>query len=237
MLPVSAAPVYPEIQLSAQTSRAVRATVAMYTDKGYYTVELPELALSAPVGADPSKDPARSVTVAIALPDKGATILETWIASATVTQGKPEWVAAGLITCFPPQYNPLKPHEVRTPDPHNTPMPVPTADPAVTPLVAVRAPGLERTDCPIPFSDALVIRLERPVVPETFDAGSGTSIIGITLDPTAKVIAADVLESSHVPGFDGATQRAAQQTIYTPAIAFCKPTYGRYIFKASYHNN
>ncbi|MGH8163649.1 MAG: energy transducer TonB, partial [Rhodanobacteraceae bacterium] len=63
---------------------------------------------------------------------------------------------------------------------------------------------------------------------------SAMVLVKITIMPDGSVGDASVYQSSGLPAFDDATLDAARRATYAPAIAYCKPTVGAYLFKAKF---
>jgi len=225
--------------LYAPSARSVVARLGAFTDRGFYSIALPERTLAPVPTASPrpfDRFAYRAVPVAVRFPDD-LTVYELWVHEARATAGDTDWTKAGTVECTPPEGDPRVPR-VSNPDPaataSPTPEPLPTADPAIAPAIALLSPGLETLACPHPFVDARALVPVAPDYPFARAMEDGTSLVEITIDPTGSPVGSYVYKPSSEPAYDIATVQAATLTTYAPAIAFCRPIYSRYIFRAEF---
>jgi len=134
------------------------------------------------------------------------------------------WVEnAGGAHCYPP-----------LPDEHVTltaASPPPARERAVL-EAKIREP-YGRTDCAMPFQNVRALNIVEPDFRPANAIFAGTAIIEVLVMPDGKSAAAKIVQTSGTPGFDDAALDAAHKTTYTPAIAYCLPTIGRYSYKAN----
>jgi hypothetical protein len=225
--------------LYAPGARSVVATLGAFTDRGFFTIALPEQALKPVSTASPKpfdRYSYRAAPLAVRFPDS-VTVYELWVHDARATAGDTDWVKSGAAECTAPEGDPRVPYVPKidpaaTPSP--TPEPLPTVDPAVVPIVAVRAPDLETLSCPRPFVNARAVVPVAPDYPFARAMENATSLVEITIGPTGTPVGSYVYRPSSELAFDIATVQAAMHTTYAPAIAFCRPIYSRYIFHADF---
>ncbi len=136
------------------------------------------------------------------------------------------WVEEAGVPCYPPDGG--QPPVVRQgPLMERPPVPGDTVIAA-----AIRAP-YGRMDCAQPFSPVRALTIVEPGFPPRQATFPGTALVEVTVSADGKVSDAKLIGSSHTSGFDQAALDAAKISKYAPANAYCLPTVGHYLYKAT----
>jgi TonB family protein len=91
------------------------------------------------------------------------------------------------------------------------------------------------TNCAEPFREALVTEPVSPNYPEPVHRGiQGVAQVLVTLNPGGSLADAKLFQSSGEINFDNAALRAARESSYESAVAYCQPVPGSYLFKVSF---
>ena len=223
----------------ASDPRTVRGHIIARTDHGWYQIEFPDQRLAAAslhYVRHGNTTPAIRVAESPILYARFAqplTIVSAWVQDAMAT-GDGVWAARGSVTCDPPQRDPLdfsEPRIAKLAPVDLAPFLVP---PGSSSAIAAAAPtaAYGSTDCLVPFATARATNLVPPQAP--FGSGPATSLIEILLAHNGEVQDAEVMRTSGDRRLDAAALQAARQTTYSPAIAYCRPVYSVYVFKADF---
>lgn len=94
---------------------------------------------------------------------------------------------------------------------------------------------LFKTNCAEPFHEASVTQPVPPERPEPVHRGlQGTAQIMVILNPGGSLAEAKVFQSSGDINYDNAALRAASETTYQSAMAYCQAVPGSYLFKVTF---
>jgi len=205
------------ISLVAGSPRSVAAEWEAYTDRGFLRAPLPVVQLAASdAGRSSILSGAHSRTIVIRLPE-GTHVYESWLRTV------------GADVCAPPAGDPIRGSRFKG----SVRETISTPDPADAPIAAIVAPELERMDCPHPFVDAHPVALE-PVQYPPGETGSGVSLVRVLIGPDGRVVRASVYRSSGNVRFDDEALGAVARSTFTAPVAFCRPTFGAYVFHATF---
>lgn len=215
--------------LAARTPRTVLGTLALETDKGWYTATIPQQQLA----SRPYMIGVWSPLISVVFPQP-VHLLNWWLEKARSLHDDAGWSAAGMFTCFPNRRpGPLYLQNVRSGKMGFRPQALPAASEAVH---AVPVEPIETTSCAKPFVEAKVIKAAPPEYPFRGAMPNGTASIIVTISPTGQPIGTEVLKSAGLQAFDDFAQESAMRSTYSPEIAYCRPVYGEYLFKVTYEH-
>jgi TonB family protein len=116
--------------------------------------------------------------------------------------------------------------------PDKTTLPPQAGDVVLTPAPTK---ALFNTNCLQPFQTAGVKAVVPPDYPEPLRRGNtGTAQVLVTINPGGSLADATVFQSSGDINFDRAALRAARETTYNSAVAYCQAVPGKYLFKVTF---
>ena len=215
--------------LNAGTPKTVSATLALETESSWYSVAVPAEAIAPatrhfiePDGAHRALPAWASPVMYLRFPHPVALINAFVLgADGQACPPQPRWSlmpkSRGPTTVLDPQY------------PDATTLSPQPEDSVLTPKPAK---PFYRTDCAEPFRDAGVKVPVPPEYPEPLLHGAqGTAQVRVTINPGGSLASATLFQSSGDINFDNATLRAARETTYQSAVAYCQPVPGSYLFK------
>ncbi|HLI94764.1 MAG TPA: TonB family protein [Candidatus Baltobacteraceae bacterium] len=229
------------------------ATLAFDTSAGWYTVDVPSVALvekdrhySAP-WVDFIRHDYVSPVMYVRFPQP-LTIAHGWVSSAVTGDDGTGWQAGQTVTCDPIAM--ASPDQMKNAQAaHLTYRRQYTLDPkdgdhlsdspSANSLVLTPRPAqaLESSNCAEPFLAATLQHQEQPQYPHVaVDMATSTSV-EIALDPDGTVRDAWVWAPSGVPQFDQEALRAAKASTYTGARAYCQPVPAEYLFVVTFKPN
>jgi len=221
------------VSLNALGARTVSGSIAVQTENGWFRVVVPEVPitghqviltsrLETATRVDFYSQP---LSIHFATP---VTIQRIWMADAKATgDGAFGWEARGSVSCDPDElssptdHRPARYHyALAKPE---TPITLPLAAP-----VPLESPlGL---DCEHPFVGARARRVEEPAMPYGVAFEDNTATIELAIDARGRAIDAWPWVPSPYKAVNDATVAAALASTYAPAIAFCRPVPGLYLF-------
>lgn len=240
--------------LSALGTRTISsATLAFDTSAGWYTLDVPAATLSvkerhytSPWVAFVRHDYV-SPTFYVRFP-KQVVVQHAWLYQASAQDDGPfGWQIQGLVSCPPPPDAApnqadrlLKPRDLYTlaAADNDRLSDQPTAKSLV--LGALPSKPLETTACAEPFRNATVKSFLVPRYPDIMrDRGNGenTTAIEVAIAPDGTLRDAWVYGPSGFRPFDDEALRAAKGSSYLPAMAYCQPVPGRYLFRVTFDPN
>lgn len=232
--------------LGAGGTRTVAGDIAVETNVGWFRIQFAEQPIAPETRhyrgrtGEVVKNVFVSPVLYMQFPE-AVGFLNLWVESGKSSGEKAgSETQSGAFTCFPPQ-------RLEAPAPHATPDPAqPVWDPresaalqasptaSSTVLTAKAVPPIESTACAQPFAEARIVHLEPPVYPFLQRMPRSISLVRIVVLPDGSVGDVRVYQSSSIAAFDIAAMDAARRSTYLPAIAYCKPTIGAYLFRASF---
>jgi TonB family protein len=229
------------LQLTAASSRTVAATLAFDTDAGWFTVALQGQQLAADTEHYKSDTVAfirrewRSPVFYARFP-KTVKITDAFVLNAQ-TSGEPIWDSHGRVVCAP-----AVPHKDRSPnrandvelDPHDVVALYTAPGPSSTIVVPSKTSALFSTSCPDPFVEATAKSVEPVAYPPQAYPARGTTGVEILLNNDGTVADAETYFPSGVAAFDSEAVRAAKNSRYTAARAYCMPVPAFYIFMVTF---
>ncbi|HET9392355.1 MAG TPA: TonB family protein [Candidatus Rubrimentiphilum sp.] len=218
--------------LNAGAPKTVSAVLAFETELGWYSVAIPPVAIA-------------STTHHVIEPNGKHRAVPAWTSSAMYLQfshpvslmnafvlgangqacpPQPRWAlmpkSRGPATIGDPQY------------PDKTTLAPEPGDLVLPPKPAKLS---YNTNCAEPFHDAGVKTLVSPDYPEPLRHGNqGTAQILVTINPGGSLADATLFQSSQDINFDNAAVRAARESTYQSAMAYCQPIPGSYLFKVTF---
>lgn len=205
------------IALVADAPQSVDAEWEAYTDRGFLRATFPTLNLD-PSPRTPIMLAAHSRAIVIRLP-AGTHVYESWLRTV------------GTLACSPPQGDPRGDRSGSRPVVET----IPTPGPSDAPIDAIVAPGLERMDCAKAFDDGHTVTTAAPVYPKG-GAGDPFALVRIRVAPDGRLSEASIYRTAGSLPFDQAALRSVAQSTYTAPVAFCRPTFGSYIFRVGFHH-
>jgi len=156
------------------------------------------------------------------------TIQRIWMAEAKATgDGAFGWEARGRVPCDPDEV--ASPGDHRPARYHSR-----LAKPESPVTLALAAPVPEETplglDCPHPFVGAKIRRVQEPVMPYGVAYQDNVATVELAIDARGHAVDAWPYVPSPYRTVNDATVAAALESTYEPAIAFCRPVPGLYLF-------
>lgn len=222
--------------LSALTDRTVDATIIADTNDGWFAWSVRGVSVQQKrylVKSGPlhyTHRIAMSPTLAVEVP-AGTIIKHAWVTSAS-TQGETVfgWDRRGTVPCELPDVSKqgIKPNAVEIRGSNDVaPAPAPAAVVAA-PAAAPFAPS----DCKEPFSPAKVSDVMQAEYPPSLIGivtGPEATAVYVAIDDKGTVADTWIAASSGYAAMDDAALRAARQSGYAPATAYCRHVGGVYI--------
>lgn len=239
--------------LSALGTRTLaQTTLAFDTSAGWFTVDVPAVTL------DAKERHYHSATVSFMRRDyvspamyvrfpQDVTINHAWVYSASAQDDGPfGWQTKGNVACDPPAvespqqakralYRSSETFYTLADADGDKLSQVPRAGSLVIP--AVSSKPLESAACAEPFSVPVVKIQAVPRYPEVArdqNAGEGTVSVQVALSGDGSLLDAWVWGPSGNTAFDEAAVRAARQSTYSGARAYCRDVPGRYFFRVTF---
>jgi TonB family protein len=230
--------------LQALGARTVAATIVADTNEGWFTWEQQPVQLTPTKFTAKTRDYAirfeiaRSPELRVNFP-LAVEVRRAWVVSAKTTGDETfGWDAQGVVTCRLPDLANFDTvtdgNDTETLQPGD-----PTPGPAPPPALATRAPApFPDTTCKKPFESAQTLTAQRPNLPamlvaQGFDEPAQATVY-VVVSPDGNVADAWVFSSSGYPSLDAETLKAAQRSTYSPAVSYCKPVAGIYLFSATF---
>jgi hypothetical protein len=222
--------------LGARSERVVEsASMIADTDRGWYAWNVADI----PIGKN-----LRSDSLRVTFPQE-LTIRHAWVTAAALsTKTEFPWKPDRSYPCEVPTYSnrgAAESEEGREQSrrPGGSPSPAIAALPSPSPgaLETVAFPAampFDSIECAVPFRQARVTAAKSPEYPSGFDAGPLTVKVDIQLDEAGRILDAWIWQTSNAIAFDAAGLRAARLSTYAPAISYCQPVLGEYLFTASF---
>lgn len=233
--------------LEAYGPRTVVARLGFHTGEGWYTLALPNVALT-------EKD-VKYYTPASSFIEKlwvsptmyadfasPVTVKSAWVRTAESQGDSFGWDSKGVVDCPPgtqeipsQQIASRRPPWLITHDFEFLKLAPASGEPVLNPQSA--AP-FEKTDCPSPFQDPTVTYQAQPNYPSSARAlNLGTSTVNVVVAVRADGSLADawIFGSSGVPQLDNSALDAARKSEYRGAVAFCQAVPGYYYFRVTYN--
>ena len=218
----------------APTARSAHGNLALETDAGWFRVPFGPFELTQATRHMTNAKDGAMTSMSFRSPiqyvnfGKPVTIRGWWVENAA-SDGA-DWSDVGLFACSPELIsNKYAWHPIPAEGQPYTSMPA-----GARAIAAQPVPPILRTDCAKPFVDASVVKQVSPDYPFTSQMNRTTSTILVTILPNGVAVDATVFKSSGLEAFDIAAISAAMRSTYTPKIAFCKPTIGRYLWKVMF---
>jgi hypothetical protein len=224
-------------QLGARSQRVVEnASMIADTDDGWYAWN---------VAAIPIGQSRRSDRLHVTFP-QAVTVRHAWVTEVTLsTKTDFPWKPDQTYPCEVPTYanrgapdsGEERPQSRRpSASPSRTVAALPSPSPGALQSVAYPAAmPFDSVDCAVPFRQARVIAAKAPEYPSGFDVGGGVATqVDVQLDEQGHLLDAWTYKTSGVMAFDASGLRAARLSTYAPAISYCQPVLGEYLFIASF---
>jgi hypothetical protein len=231
--------------LTALSRRTVDATLIAETDKGWFQWNVTGVPLGKATYSQAMRAAGRgAVTVTyegfgspkLSVDFPMAVIINhAWVRSAQTTGDGPTQPAASTgVACLPDfaGTGPWSPKETLVARSSSSSEPsVPAA------LATATTPPFESHACATPFSAATV---KVPVAPDFPSnaagllSGAETSFVNVAVNSDGSILGTWMLVSSGVSSLDAAAIVAARRSTYVPAMAYCEPVKGIYVFRATF---
>jgi len=239
------------IVLDAATARTARGTIVVDTNAGYFTFGFSDMPFIEDVGryrASIVFERDRYVTTLLYVRFPAAvTAVKTWWVTKAQTTGEKTfgWYAHGMVTCSlaPPDETTLLnwPSNDKHLERRVSPLPydltaLPLLSQAIVIAAASPAPG--STNCATPFSSATAnkaVSPDYPVEARSIASSRETALVKVIVDSDGSVAEASTFVPSGNAAIDAAAVKAALQSTYTPAVSFCQPVPGVYLFQAEFN--
>jgi TonB family protein len=236
-------------ELTAHGARIAWGTIAFDTDKGWYTLQVPHVALSARVRhvSTPyvtfTRQDFVSERMYVRFP-QDVQLLNAWMYRADASDdGAFGWNARGSVSCSPgmksnPKANPVRPRvPLLKDDAADEDRLYLAPDSTSTVLAAKDSPQLLDEHCAEPFKDAIVTP-QTPRWPVGFRTTAETaSIVEVAINADGSVADAWVEGPSGSELFDDAAVEAAKGSNYKPARAYCQNVPQTYLFNVTWSPN
>ncbi len=242
--------------LTALSPRTISsARLAFDTSGGWYTVDLPPMTLaekdrhlSASWVSFTHRDFVTPVSY-VRFPQP-VTIAHAWVSQAAAqNDGGFGWQALGSVLCDPPaadspaqaklsdqrQWN--SPYKLDPKDDDRLSSPPPKS---AFLFAATAVKALETTDCAEPFRQAEAKHIAQPTFPESMRyaaATRSTTSVEVAIEANGTLQDAWVWGPSGAQAFDDESLRAARESTYTGARAYCRAVPGRYFFRVTFAPN
>jgi hypothetical protein len=231
--------------LRALGPREIEGTIVAETDAGWFIwkqqpVRLTRITYTSTTWSVRTKMVrAQSPEMSVVFPTV-VNVRRAWVAFAT-THGDAtfNWDARGKVACDPPDFAALDSPGV-APSRQTPQRDDPTPAPAPAPATAVKiAEPLPMKSCSHPFLPAGVRDAVQPVMPAMLGGGEvvfrpTVSLIEVAIDSNGKLVDAWVFAQSGYPKLDEAALTAARKTTYAPAISYCRPVNGTYLYRSDF---
>ncbi len=218
--------------LNAGAPKTVSAILAFETESSWFSATVPAVAIAPVTRHFIEPDGTHRAQAAWSSPvmyvrfSQPVSLMNAFVlgADGQACPPQPRWAltpkSRGPTTIRDPQY------------PDTTTLAPQSGDAIITPKPAK---ALYNTDCAEPFRDASVKAPVPPDYPEPLLHGAqGTVQVLVTINPGGSLADATLFQSSGDINFDNATLRAARETTYQSAVAYCQPVPGSYLFKTTF---
>lgn len=243
-------------ELTALGSRTITsATLAFDTNAGWYTVTVPATTLAqkvrhytSPVVSFTRLDYVSPVLY-VRFPQP-VRIAHAWVSRASAQgDGAFGWQAQGTVTCDPPPTASAEQERQMRNRRADRDKLDPSLDPkdrdqlsafptATSLLLAAQvSTALETVNCPDPFRDATVRDQARPHYPAVNVPISAKTHVAVAIQPDGTLLDAWVWEPSGISAFDTESVKAAKNSTYIGARAYCRPVPGTYFFNVIFDPN
>lgn len=229
------------------TRTVISATLAFDTSAGWYTLDVPAITLyakerryTAPWVSFTRRDFVSPVLY-VRFPT-AVTIAHAWVYNASARDdGAFGWQAMGTVTCDPPATaSPEQRKSHKLPDKNRYALDPRDDDglsrePQQTSLIvpAASSKALESIDCAEPFRDAETKRIAVANYPDAMRGnvlGDSTTAVQVAIEPDGTLQDAWVWGPSGFTPFDQESVKAARNSTYTGARAYCRPVSSEYFF-------
>jgi hypothetical protein len=238
--------------LGAESGRAVSGDVIAQTNAGWFSFSFPYTAIKADTGTYANsylsfkRTEYRSKVLYVQFPSAVTTIDHWWVTAASSIGDGLGWEALGKQTCGPfgaaTQFS-LEKHVHKGDDTILTSPP--TFDLTALPLtgdLALKAEPAQapwQDTCSIPDTFARAVKAVGPDWPVT---ASGpvlltrriTSVVEVSVSASGSVDDVEIYQPSGVAAMDDAALLAAKRSTYAAGSILCRPTPGRYLFRADF---
>jgi hypothetical protein len=236
-------------EIIAEGPRTVKTVVALDTNAGWFTVDVPSAALREKNRRykGPSADFIRRDWVSDVMYVRFArpvVVAHSWVAVAKSSGDTMGWAEKGNVACPPyaagnpsiklPPANPALAFVTNDEDHVDAP---PSGNALILP--AVTSAALEKSDCSDPFENATITRQVSPDYPEVMrpTGVTATTAIEVAINPDGSLADAWIWGPSGYRPFDESSLAAARLSIYKAGRAYCQPAPGFYFFKVTFDPN
>ncbi len=219
--------------LNAGASKIISGILAFETEAGWYSAAVPNVTITPTVRhfIDPDGThralPAWTSPVMYVRFSQPVTLMNAFVlgANAEACPPQPRWALVPKnprrATILDPQY------------PDKTLLPPQAGDTILTPKPAK---PFYNTNCAEPFRSAGVKTVVGPDYPEdaALHGAHGTTQVLLRINPDGSLAEASLFQSSGEIVLDEATLKAARETTYQSAVAYCQPIPGSYLFISTF---
>lgn len=240
--------------LAARRSRLLSASMEMQTDAGWFTFNIPatQLLVSAEHwhtnNVDWTANRIASAPLYVQLPAGSAKVRYLWLTRAHVLTPSDPWYSAGPVTCAPyanaiartpvvAEVSIGKTSDIDRMILLNPDRSLDAAVPRGAPILAAESTPAMTYSCAHPFENATATHLPAPVYPEFAPIVHTVSAIAITVLPSGAVGATRVFRPTGNSAFDKAALDEVAGSTFAPAVAFCEPAWGRYLFEINFQGH
>ena len=232
--------------LAAHQTRSLSATIELRTDKGFYTIAVPATDLVARQQHWKTLEVAwtgtavQSAPLYFHMPTGSTKLRDIWVAGAQALTPSDPWYSVGPVACAPyaGAFGTVSqiaysnggtiadPMHLKNPD-----RSLAAAIPSTATLLTAQSIPAPTYSCAHPFVPAKLVHGVNPLWPLSAPTMHFKSAVIVTILPTGEIGARHVYLPTGIRDLDSAVLDAAGESTFTPAVAFCKPAYGRYIFR------
>ncbi len=231
--------------LRALGPRVVEGTMVADTDRGWFTWSQSAVALTRATYTSTHATfrtrwvVADSPQMVVQFPEP-VSVRHAWVTTAqTHGEANFNWDSFGEVACDPPPFGaPAGAKELGSTNRDQAagdPTPAPAPPPA---FAAPTSPPFPIPTCDHPFVAATVTKVVQPDYPQSMkeDAWNVTGIseVYVAIDPHGNLTDAWIFASSGYVEFDREAIRAARHSKYSPAVSYCRPVSGTYVFRADF---
>jgi TonB family protein len=183
---------------------------------------------------------AGSPKLGVAFP-RPVSIRYAWVATAIARGSDHTSAAPREVACDPPDLAELTGRDAGVTQPaFEADDPSPARPPVTATAVTSSAPFPPAT-CAQPFRVATATRAIEPNYPKSLSqhgpASREVAVVYVAVDARGRVADARIFSSSGYPAMDAAALNAARHSQFSPAISYCRPVGGRYLFAAVFDPN